>query len=316
MGHRATPVNVDEYIYGSVFTKLHYHLNAGPGVWSLNKKILSLLATEKYDILLVDNKTYLTYRTLQKIRNKHPNVKIANLLTDDPFGRYNKSWRLTIQTAALFDIHFVQRIENIQELKDAGARRVELCFRSYDPLFHRPVTLNEDDSRYKTPVGFVGTYEEERESFIAYLLQNNVSVKVTGDGWPKGKYWELIKPYYLGPSVYGEPYIKTINGMDIALHFLRKGNRDQQDSRSFEIPACGVFMLAERSHLHEQFFAEDKEAVFFDTKEELLNKVNYYLQHADDRKAIAAKGHERCIQSRYSHQGRLENVFAKIISLN
>jgi spore maturation protein CgeB len=69
--------------------------------------------------------------------------------------------------------------------------------------------------------------------------------------------------------VYEEEYIKTINGMEIALHFLRHGNRDEQDSRTFEIPACKVFMIAESSELHLQLFKENEEAVFFSSKKEL-----------------------------------------------
>ena len=57
------------------------------------------------------------------------------------------------------------------------------------------------------------SYEEQREESIKFLIENGINVNVTGDGWDKGKYFEIIKDYYAGPSVYGEAYVDKINAM-------------------------------------------------------------------------------------------------------
>lgn len=309
-------IDTDPFILNKYIISVQHHFNWGPGIFLLNKKVKEQVQQKKYDIILVDNKPYLSAKTLEFTRKQIPTIKIANLLTDDPFGKYSRSWRLFKETARLYDIIFVQRGINIPELKKIGVKNVALCFRSFDPEFNKPLKLiGNDIAKYKCEIGFVGSYEEDREEFIAFLINQGIPVGITGDGWPKGKYWNLIKPYYRGPSVYGEDYIKTINGMDIALHFLRHGNRDEQDSRTFEIPACGVFMLAEKSVVHLSLFEADKEAVFFTTKEQLLHKVKYYLQHSDERKAIAAAGLARCDNNGYSHEERLKQVINTVSSL-
>jgi spore maturation protein CgeB len=74
-------------------------------------------------------------------------------------------------------------------------------------------------------------------------------------------------------------------------------------------------MLAEKSDTHLSLFKDGSEAVFFSTKEQLLEKVKYYLQHETERKAIATAGLARCQQSGYSHEGRLSQVLHTIETL-
>ena len=54
------------------------------------------------------------------------------ILGDDPFGKFHYAWRVIYKTFKYYDCHFVQREENISELKKWGANRVETCFRSFD----------------------------------------------------------------------------------------------------------------------------------------------------------------------------------------
>ncbi len=309
MGHEVEAVDIDNTIYSGPFVKFHHHLNFGPGVNKHNKDVLKAVDKFKPHLVLVDNKPFLKSASLRKIRKLAAGVKIVNLITDDPAGKYKYAWRVCLQTVALYDCHFVQRTINITELKYRGAQRVELCYRSFDPAYNRPVELTSElQKKYYAKVGFIGTYEKHRASFIAYLIQNNVPVLVTGNDWPEKEYWEIIKPFYRGPSVYGDEYIYSLNGMEIALHFLRHTNRDEQDSRTFEIPASKVFMIAERSDVHLQLFEEDKEAVYFTTREELLQKVNYYLEKPGERERIAEAGYHRSMTSGYDHRSRLESV--------
>lgn len=311
---KARVINTDPYILQKFISGIQHHLNIGPGIYLLNREIRRSTREKNFDIVFVDNKSYLSSATIRYIKKRRPQTKVVNLLTDDPFGKFSKSWRLIKQTAYLYDLIFVQREVNIREFKNLGAQHVEICYRSFDPYYNRPILLDaKEATQYYAPVGFVGTYENVRASYIAFLIGNNVPVSVTGNDWPNGEYWDVIKPYYKGPSVFEDEYIKAINGMEVALHFLRHGNRDEQDSRTFEIPACQVFMIAERSDLHSLLFKENEEAVFFSTKEELLEKVKFYIAHEAERKRIALNGYNRCFTSGYTHEERMKAVLEMIL---
>jgi spore maturation protein CgeB len=64
-------------------------------------------------------------------------------------------------------------------------------------------------------------------------------------------------------------------------------------------------MLAERTEAHLSLYEEDREAVYFETAEELLDKVRYYLAHDETRRRIAEAGYRRATGSGYTWRDRM-----------
>src|SRR5207247_5410781 len=90
--------------------------------------------------------------------------------------------------------------------------------------------------------------------------------------------------------------------------FLAEANRNGHTSRTFEIPASGGFLLAQRSDGQAEFFEEGREMECFGSYEEMRDKVRWYLAHDDARERIREAGLERCRRSGYTYQERMRSV--------
>jgi spore maturation protein CgeB len=116
-------------------------------------------------------------------------------------------------------------------------------------------------------------------------------------------------------GIWGARYPLALACSKIALGLLSKRIPETTTTRSFEIPAMGVFMLAERTDDHLALFREGIEAEFFGSDDELHEKIGFYLSHDNARRKIAAAGRDRCVQSGYAARSQIEKVLARLASL-
>ena len=80
--------------------------------------------------------------------------------------------------------------------------------------------------------------------------------------------------------------------------------------RTFEIPACGAFLCAQRTDEHQEIFRDGAEAVFFDDPDELKTQVTRYLNRDDARARIAAAGFHAVTQGAHTYADRIVEMMA------
>ena len=267
------------------------------------------------ELIWIEKGTTIRRSCIQHIKGMLPDCKVVSFSSDDMMNPRNQSyyWRSALSS---YDVHVTTKTYNITELTNAGAQDVVFMPKSFDPDTHKPLSLTQREyDQYGARVAFVGSHEKERANSIMELSFRGIPVRVWGNGW-QGCIRNNVGLIIEGRPVYGNDYAKVLNASKINLCFLRKMNRDQQTARSIEIPACGAFMLAERTGEHLQLFREGIEAEFFADDEELLEKVRYYLAHDAERRKIAAAGRQRCLDDKYSHASRLRKVLNEIFQDN
>jgi hypothetical protein len=313
LGHEVTLVNAETPTGGWRYQlyRVGNRLDRPPDVLGTNRAILQAVRHRRVDVVWIDKGRSIRPATLRTLREISPGTLLLTYSPDDMMNTDNQSVQYRANIPA-YDVHVTTKSYNVQELLDLGAREVQFVDNAYDPATHRPLELTEEERRrYATDVGFVGAYEQERGADMAWLAGQGVAIKI----W--GYLWDRLQPVppkldLRHEAVRGDEYAKAVVASKIQLGFLRKVNRDLQTTRSIEIPAIGTFMLAERSPEHRRLFEEGKEAEFFDSREELLEKCRYYLEHDEERRRIARAGRQRCIDGGYSNAERLDDVVARI----
>jgi hypothetical protein len=280
---------------------------------NVNQKILQEVENNKFDLIWIEKGNTVLPKTLLNIKTLSPASKLVSFSEDNMILSHNRSlfythgirhYDFVILTKGIFS--------NLDYFEKLSVRECIFIDQFYYSQLHKPVEFkNNDLEEFCSDIGFIGTYEKERSKSLLFVAQNNKKVVVWGNGWKRLKEYDdnLIVKYR---AIYMQEYVKTICSTKINLCFLRKINKDTQTHRSFEIPACGGFMLAERTQDHLRNFTEDKEAVYFSSDKELLSKINYYLIHDDERRAIAQAGRERCRNSGYSFLDRLKDILVDI----
>jgi spore maturation protein CgeB len=284
-----------------------------PDLTGSAERVLAAAKRRHYDFVWLEKALTIGPDVVRKVRNVCPRAQIIGFSPDDMCRRHNQSRQFV---AALPHYHWfiTTKRQSAAELAALGCSNVVVVGNGFDPEAFRPVSVSSSDvERLGGDVGFIGTYESARAQAMLWLARAGIRVRVWGDGW-RGMTSAHPLLCVEHRALDFDDFSKACGAFKINLGFLRKLNRDQQTTRSVEIPACGGFLLAERTLEHLALFEEGREAEFFASPEELLGKCHRYLADDPSRVAIARRGHERCLSSGYSNSARLREAFAMILS--
>jgi spore maturation protein CgeB len=266
-------------------------------VWLLQKSLIRRIMDWQPDVAFFPLGSSVWRSTLVQLKQK--GVKLVQWC-GLPAGTMLERDRINLP---YFDLIF-QPANLADGLRAAGATgRIEYIPIGIDPEVHHPVPLTaEEQQRYGADVCFIGglsrRFHAARRAMVEYAIENGVNIKVWG-GYREHFVGSPILRVWQG-QIWGEEQVKALCAAKIGLNFHvdhRAGELDRGlNLRAFELAACGVFQLLQRVPGVGEFFEEGKEIVCFDTKEEMLDKIRYYLAHESERRQIAEAARKRVLR--------------------
>lgn len=204
----------------------------------------------------------------------------------------------------IYDHVFTTKTFGIKDMDEQfGVKNAHFIPHGFDPEIHRKLEIApEEKASFSCDVSFIGTWSRKKEAWLSYLIQEipELNLKIWGDQWNKSTS-EVLKKHIQFTAVLGDLYAIAIQCSQINLGILSEqvsgsSSGDLITSRTFHIPGSSGFMLHERNEESVLYYEEEKEAAFFEGKEELVTKVNYYLRNPDARTKVQDAGNRRALR--------------------
>lgn len=170
---------------------------------------------------------------------------------------------------------------------------------------------------------FVGAARLDRVRLFNQLRKDGVEVRCWGTAWDMTILDRIVNKLLGGPKKLVIKSSRTRltfeemsdvfekSKINLNLSGSYRGDRKQIKGRIFDVTASGGFLLSEFVEGIGEFFEIGEEIVCFETYDELLDKIRYYLSHESERRSIAEAGYKRTI-SDHTAERRLNEIFTEI----
>lgn len=277
----------------------------GPLISNINQFIYKVINGKwKYDLVWIDKGVFIKPFVVEKLRKN--SAKLVHFTPDPAFTYHTSS--LFYKAIPNYYCCITTKSYEIPLYEKQGAK-VLFCTQGYHPAVHKPYFSFAE----KRGLVFIGHHEKWKEEIIAKLLEQNMYVTLAGINWKHfaNKYNKNSLLNYTGSGIFGEEYAKAISRAQIGLGFLSKLAPELHTTRTFEIPACGTALVTERTTETEKIYSEE-EAIFYSSSTELLEKINYALNHLEWLQKITENGYMAVRKGGYDYKSILEKLIQQI----
>ncbi len=163
---------------------------------------------------------------------------------------------------------------------------------------------------YEHDVSFVGQPHGCRRDIVRRLEERGIRIALRGRGWKEGR---------IGLSgmirLFSASRINlNLSNASVSASLNAGGERPllQIKGRDFEIPACGGFLLTQENPELCEYFEPGREIAVYRDTEDLVEKIEYYLAHDEERERIRKAGYERFLKE-HTMLARLEEIFSRVL---
>ena len=301
LGHVVKIVDPERYVssaYKMPITKILRRLFRYIFLFEFGKEIVNQAEHLRPHFALVCKGTHVAPWVLRNLKKQR--IYLTNFYPDTTYYNHGP---LIPKCLGMYDHVFTTKRFGLKDLAERfNQRDAEFLAHGFDPGLHKPLPVTDEDlDRFGVEASFIGSWTPKKESYLAGLLKAlpDLKLRIWGDLWGNATS-PVLASSIVGMAVVGDNYPLAIQCSTINIALLLESkcdasSGDQATTRTFEIPACGGFMLHERTEELRDYFIEGEEVACFSSLEEMVEKIRYYLAHDEERERLRLAGHRRCV---------------------
>ncbi len=271
----------------------------------LNARLLALVRRRRPELLIVNQGTVLTRRTIEAARAL--GTRCVNWFSDFP-AEFEKG----LEIAPAYDAFFIASSFAVGRHREAGLHRSAWLPFGCDPDMHcLDAALEPTRPGGEVPdVVFVGSHYPERQILLRFL--RGLSVGVWGPGWERAMDDPHLRPMIRGGALRPAVWRRLYAGCRVALniHYGAFGPLDVAgdlaNTRVFEILGCGAYQVVDRQGDVLRLFTDGEHLALYSSGEELRARVEEALRDEARRSDIARRGRDEVLSRHtYAHRARV-----------
>jgi spore maturation protein CgeB len=208
--------------------------------------------------------------------------------------------------ASEFDFVFLKEPFLVRALREKLGLNAFYLPECCNPVWHRPLDVNDDDrEKYGCDLAAQGTLHYYRARMLEIFA--DYDLKIWGRNCPA---WlnSPVKKNYPNRFVAESEKAKAFRSAKIIVNTMHCAEIEGVNCTLFEAAGCGAFQIADWKPALPDLFEPGREIVTFGTRQELKEKVDYYLAHPEERREIARRACARAHRD-HTYEKRLQEMF-------
>lgn len=214
-----------------------------------------------------------------------------------------------------YDFFITTKTHQLDHLRERLTKPKSVYYlpHGYCSAVHRPLYKSVSESDFQADVLHAGSHSVYKQAWIESAIRElpEVSFRLIGPRWSQNAKNGLLTRSEMPGARTGVAYAEAIqtSRINVAVHMgpTVQGWEDRVSTRTFEIPACGGFMLHIDSEEVRDIYKVGTEIDVFSSPQELADKIRFYLRNPATRERMIERAFARCVPD-YSYDMRAEQI--------